>query len=191
MKSCNRCKIEKEESEFVKKRNTCKKCWHIRSNHKWHNDPVYREREKIRKKKWRDKNIEYCRAKDMARYEANKDQMIKDSRERYKKKRLLNPLLDYEIKLRGRFGNFFRGKTNKNIQKIVGCTLIELKNFLAAKFTEGMDWNNYGGRRRCWTIDHAIPLSSAKTPLELEKLFYYTNLQPLWMTDNIKKSNKL
>jgi len=191
MKSCNRCKIEKEESEFLKNRNTCKKCWRVQLNNKWHNDPVYREREKIRKKAWRDKNIEYCRSKDMARYEANKDQMIKDSRARYKKKRILNPLLDYEIKLRGRFGNFFRGKTNKNIQKIVGCTLVELKNFLAAKFIEGMDWNNYGGRRGCWTVDHIIPISSAKTPCELEKLFHYTNLQPLWMTDNIKKSNKL
>jgi len=36
-----------------------------------------------------------------------------------------------------------------------------------------------------------IPLSSAKTEEELYKLCHYTNLQPLWAEENMKKGNKI
>jgi hypothetical protein len=49
-----------------------------------------------------------------------------------------------------------------------------------------MSWDN----KHLWHIDHIIPLSSAKTEDELKQLCHYTNLQPLWAADNIKKSNK-
>jgi len=42
-----------------------------------------------------------------------------------------------------------------------------------------------------WHIDHIIPLSSAKTEGEFYELCHYTNLQPLWAENNIKKSNKI
>jgi hypothetical protein len=50
-----------------------------------------------------------------------------------------------------------------------------------------MTWDN----RSEWHLDHIIPLSSAKTEEELYKLCHYTNLQPLWAVENMKKGNKI
>ena len=69
---------------------------------------------------------------------------------------------------------------------MIGLHPIDLKNYIENKFTEGMSWDNYGK----WHIDHIIPLNSAKTEEEIIKLCYYTNLQPLWASDNIRKKDK-
>jgi hypothetical protein len=46
-----------------------------------------------------------------------------------------------------------------------------------------MTWENHGE----WHLDHIKSLASSKTEQELYKRCHYTNLQPLWAIDNIKK----
>ena len=60
---------------------------------------------------------------------------------------------------------------------------------LQNQFKPGMTRDNYG----LWHVDHIIPCASFDlTKLsEQEKCFHYTNLQPLWAIDNIKKGAKL
>ena len=57
-----------------------------------------------------------------------------------------------------------------------------------------MTWENHGKYNGDfnygWDIDHIIPISSANSEEEIIKLNHYTNLQPLWATDNLIKSNK-
>ena len=79
-------------------------------------------------------------------------------------------------------------KNNKTII-IVGCTPLELREHLEKQFTNNMSWENHGIHG--WHIDHIIPLSSGKTEDEILELFHYTNLQPLWAVDNLKKGGKL
>ena len=77
-------------------------------------------------------------------------------------------------------------KNNKTFE-IIGCTPFELQKHLEEQFIDGMTWENYGQ----WHIDHIIPLSTANIEEEIYKLCYYTNLQPLWAIDNLKKGNKI
>ena len=73
--------------------------------------------------------------------------------------------------------------------KLVGCTLKELVSRLEAMFLDGMSWEN----RSKWHIDHIVPLSRFDlTDHEQQAAaFHYTNLQPLWAEDNLRKSDKL
>lgn len=77
-------------------------------------------------------------------------------------------------------------KKNKTFE-LIGCSPEDLKKYLEKKFYEGMSWDN----RNLWDIDHIIPLSSAKTIEDIEKLSHYTNLQPLWRIENLKKGSKI
>jgi hypothetical protein len=80
-------------------------------------------------------------------------------------------------------------KKNNKTFDIVGCTPEFLREYIEKQFKNGMSWDNYGFYG--WHIDHIIPLSSGNTEEEVYKLCHYTNLQPLWAEDNLKKSNKI
>jgi len=73
--------------------------------------------------------------------------------------------------------------------KLLGCSIDFLKKYLQLKFQSGMSFENYGK----WHVDHIKPcakfdLSKAS---EQKKCFNYTNLQPLWAEDNLRKHSKL
>ena len=120
----------------------------------------------------------------------NPDYMSNYQRGYVKIKRNDDPLYKLKHNLRVRIKYFFK---SKNIRKqsgtfdIVGCSPEFLKEYIEKKFTEGMSWKLLGQHIH---IDHIIPLSSANTEEEIYKLCHYTNLQPLWAEDNLKKGNK-
>lgn len=75
-------------------------------------------------------------------------------------------------------------------EKMLGCSLEELKLHLESLFVTGMTWDNYG--RYGWHIDHIKPLSlfDLCDPNQQSIACHYTNLQPLWAKDNLSKGNK-
>lgn len=75
-------------------------------------------------------------------------------------------------------------KTDSTIE-LTGCTIKQLRIFLEAEFEPGMSWDNYGE----WHIDHMKPCVkfNLEDPEEQKKCFHWTNLQPLWAIDNLKK----
>lgn len=77
-------------------------------------------------------------------------------------------------------------KTSKT-QEILGCTFDEFKSHIESQFTDGMCWERFSEIH----IDHIVPLASAKTIEDILILNHYTNLQPLWAIDNLKKGSKL
>jgi hypothetical protein len=70
----------------------------------------------------------------------------------------------------------------------LGCSIEDLKRHLESKFQEGMTWENYGS----WHIDHIKPLAAfnLQDSEDLRFACHYSNLQPLWAKDNLKKGNK-
>jgi 5-methylcytosine-specific restriction endonuclease McrA len=91
--------------------------------------------------------------------------------------------------LRCRINKIIKYKRNKSSIDVLGCDIEYFISYIEKKFDENMSWNNYGYHG--WHIDHIIPISSAKNEEDLLKLSHYTNLQPLWKEENLKKSNKL
>lgn len=74
----------------------------------------------------------------------------------------------------------------------LGCTIEELKVYLESKFLPGMTWENWGKGPDKWNIDHIRPLASFDLEDRTQFLVanHYTNLQPLWAVDNLKKGDR-
>ena len=113
---------------------------------------------------------------------------------RNKKKLKSDVVYKLRCTLRSRFISAFRHnyKSGSAIRDL-GCTIVELKRYLEVKFQSGMTWDNWGRGKGKWNIDHILPLSRVDLSdrKQFLKVVHYTNLQPLWFIDNLKKSNFL
>ena len=73
---------------------------------------------------------------------------------------------------------------------MLGCSLDEFKDYISTKFTEGMTWDNWG--RFGWHLDHIVPCAKFDLSKESEqkRCFHFSNYQPLWWLDNLKKGDR-
>ena len=107
-------------------------------------------------------------------------------------KKKIDPTFRLALYIRGRFRLFLRSNNiskNNPTFELVGCGPKELKLHIEKQFLPGMSWDNYG--RNTWHIDHIIPLAKARTYEDVVqlRLMHYTNFQPLWAKDNMRKSD--
>lgn len=215
-KVCSKCKEDKDICEFGKLKcskdglsYSCKECNNKRSSDYQKNNP---EKVLEQQKKWRNKNPEWVYNRHK-RYRAKNPEKVKDfkknwldknpekrkeysenykprKRDQRKERNDSDSVFNLVNRMRCRLWKYLTihniTKKNKTFE-IVGCDPQFLKEHLENQFIDSMGWDNRGE----WHIDHIIPLSSAKTEDELYKLCHYTNLQPLWAEDNLKKSNKI
>lgn len=81
-------------------------------------------------------------------------------------------------------------KSGSAVQDL-GCTIPELKIYLENQFELGMTWQNWSPFG--WHIDHKQALTNFDLTdrEQFLKACHYTNLQPMWWLENIRKSNKL
>ena len=173
---------------------------------KYSKDPEAIKRKHKSQKKYAMKNRKKILAYQ-AKYRAeNKEEINRKIREWYYKNikkvkerikiynKVYRNTLHYKIKdgMRKRIMRALKkdgGKKSKRTMKLVGCTVGQLKQYIEKKFKPGMSWE----QRHLFHIDHIIPCASFDlTKLsQQKKCFHYTNLQPLWAIDNIKKGAKL
>jgi NAD-dependent SIR2 family protein deacetylase len=169
MKVCIKCKKEKDKNDFHKNSRSkdglqikCKDCFKEYS---------LKNREQIRlyNKNWRSKNRDRV---NLYRRNRSKENPL------YKIKTSLCSLT-YLATVRPY-------KKSSKTFRVIGVTHKELMRHLESVNYTDVDLN---GDRSKWAVDHITPLSSANTKEELLRLCHYTNLQPLSIEDNLKKSN--
>jgi hypothetical protein len=74
-------------------------------------------------------------------------------------------------------------------EDLTGCSADALASWMERQFSDGMSWQN----RSEWHIDHIIPCSAFDLRDEYQQrvAFHYTNLRPLWKSQNMRKSSSV
>lgn len=165
----------------------CNECKSSRKAERLREDPGLRaQKQAYERRNW------HARPDRRARSLELKRQPHRRKKERERRKFLRDTNLNVRIKtiLRHRLYSALRGK-NKSARtlELLGCSIEFLREHLEAQFVAGMTWANYGK----WHVDHIRPVASFDftDPQQQRECFHWTNLQPLWASDNIKKSDKL
>ena len=147
----------------------------------------------VKEAKYRETHKEIIAARKKVWYERNKQRVNEKAAVYSKERRKIDPNFKLSLNLRRRLNKALYNKSDTigSAVKDLGCTVSELKAYLESKFQAGMTWNNYGPKG--WHLDHIKPLASfdltdRKQFLEAN---HYTNLQPLWAVDNLKKNGKV
>ena len=172
-KTCTKCGLSKPLDLFGKHKNgklgrnsECKKCQAKRNY----------EYQSSRKEQIKEYNAKWN--------EANREKTRTYAREYSKHKYATDPIYRFKSNTRThinvRLRNYLKTKKGKTLDYI-GCDWETFINHIQSQFTKDMSWDNYGNY---WELDHIIPLSKGGD-------FHYTNTQPLTVTENRSKYNRV
>ena len=193
-KVCTKCNEEKMETEFPFRNDTqkysswCKIC------------------EAERNRIYASENKESLKATQKAYQQKHKENIllrhkewIKENLESHREYRRVYMGDRYKNDINFRLANALRsrvrgafksgGEKAEKTMELLGCSVQHVKDHLESPCTEGMTWENQGE----WHIDHIRPCASfdLTDPEEQKKCFHWTNLQPLWAQDNLRKGAKI
>ena len=154
----------------------------------------YRENIEWREKFKKSRKEHYKKNKDKLieknkEYRKNNKEKLKTLRRKWESKKYKNDgFFRMKKNMRNRIRDYIKGENiGIRTKDIVGIDYNEFRDYISSMFTEGMTWENYGK----WHLDHKVPLCSAKNKEELLLLNHYTNLQPLWAEENLRKGGKI
>tara|TARA_B100001540_G_C15527587_1_gene515387 strand:- start:26 stop:460 length:435 start_codon:yes stop_codon:yes gene_type:complete len=136
----------------------------------------------------RDKKNKRCQKYDQSDHGREK-------RNKREKERFTNdPKFKMTKTLRRRFNHALQhtkdGKAVKSARTLdmLGCTIDYFIQHIEQQFQPGMSWQNHGK----WHVDHIKPCISfdLTDPAQQKTCFNFSNMQPLWAQDNMKKGAK-
>jgi len=142
-------------------------------------DKIYKEKNKEKLKEYREKNK--LRIREYSRIRCNEKSKTDIS---FKILKNLRSRIRFALKK----GEIKKADTTENL---LGCSVPNFKKYFTSLFKENMTWNDFmNGKIH---IDHIIPCSKFDLRDEEQQriCFHYTNLQPLWGIDNLKKGTKI
>lgn len=138
---------------------------------------------------WAENNQSYLTEYGKKYREKNKNKLREyDKKKHHKYKQNINYKLTKNLRRRTLYAIKNNSKSDTTLN-LIGCDIEEFKIYIEKLFKPGMTWDNYGK----WEIDHITPCASfdLSKPEEQQKCFHYTNLQPLWKEENLKKGKKI
>lgn len=206
-KTCTKCGKEKLFSDFSSNKNgrfglhpSCKSCVNEYSKRYRSANP---EKRLEANRSWRSRNPDKKTAADRL-WRANNPMKTAESFSKWRtsnlEARAASASLRYSIpkvKVSVNIASSIRSgiakgsKRGRKTFSLLGYTREELMSHLESQFSAGMTWENYGD----WHIDHIVPIAAHdyETPddIDFKRAWSLSNLQPLWATDNLKKSAKL
>lgn len=152
-------------------------------------------RSQQKSKEYRAKNRSACDKRAADWKKANPERSRELARIWHGKKYANDPLHRFKECVRARTRSAFKTKTARRsirsagTRELLGCSFEFAKAYIEARFKPGMSWANQGK----WHIDHIRPCVSfdLSDPEQQRQCFHYSNLQPLWWHENIKKSDTL
>ena len=153
----------------------CKRIEWTKRNNRLSQDPEHQAVMRANANRWRTNN-----KKEHSRRNSEYD----------KKRREIDDGYRIMRNLRSRLFNALRdamAQKSASTLELLGIEPAGLLKHLESLFLPGMSWDN----RSEWHVDHIRPCASfdLTDPEQQRECFHYTNLQPLWAADNIRKSD--
>ncbi len=152
---------------------------------------------KRRTKQYREHNKEYYKTY-MKEYSKNNREKFNKNNQKWRRKNS-----DYNKKYRENIQNHLAHKISNRIrmalkrnskslitEKLIGCPIKYLKQYLENQFKKGMSWDLFKiGKIH---VDHIRPCCKfdLSKKSEQQQCFNYKNLQPLWAKENLSKGGK-
>jgi len=212
-KTCWKCGHEKAVSEFYPQRRAkdglqrfCKPCGlaigqaryqankeklrpiYVERSKQWAANNRERYKEIVRRSnaRQRAKNPERIRAAVSKWAKSNRSRINARKRELYRS----NPKYATLHRLRNRLIKLLRksGKS-ESVSSLLGCSTESFRTYFESRFEPGMTWEAF--LRGEIHIDHIVPcaLFDLTKPEHRKVAFHFSNLQPLWAVDNLRKSD--
>ena len=217
-KKCSKCEVEQSLDCFYKdtskkdgKCSACKECLKavVNKEAKAKYARAYNKANKEKRAKYakaynkanKEKRAKYAKAYNKANkaaiskqkkaYRKENRKALSESHRVYQNKRISeDPAFRLISNMRRHMVKILKGTSqHAPTLELLGCTPEHYKHHLEAQFTDGMNWDNYGE----WHQDHiqAVSLFDMEDPEQQKICWHYTNYQPMWADQNIRKSNKV
>jgi hypothetical protein len=143
---------------------------------------------------WKENKKEYLKEYQKKWREENRDKLKKTKRDYERNRKASDPLYKLISNFRTAIYQVLKESNiekNKHYFEILQYTPESLIKHLESQFKNNMNWDNYGE----WHVDHKLPITSFNIQEmgdeEFMRCWSLENLQPMWGTDNISKSNKI
>ena len=156
--------------------------------------PETKERKKKNHKKWAEQNKVQHKEYLKEYREKNTEKIKKTKRDYERNRKASDPLYKLISNFRTAIYQVLKESNvdkNKHYFDILQYTPESLIKHLESQFENNMNWDNYGE----WHVDHKLPITSFNIEEmgdeEFMRCWSLENLQPMWGTDNIRKSNRV